>query len=271
MNKIIYGTMVIFLGMALWCEAWAEPIAVQIFSDAAYPPYSYEEKETVQGIYPEVLKVIFSRIEEYRVTIIPVPWKRGLKAIEDGEVLALFPPYHNVDKRPWMWPYSLPILEERTVVFCHSGIFAKGARPHWPEDYYGLTIGNNAGFAFGGDKFWQAVKAEKLRVEEGRGNAQNLLKLAIKRIDCYMNDRLSILWELNRLKATGEYNEAKQEKLVEGATISVEYGFLGFTDRDNSKFPYKKEFLMKFDSVLYQMKKSGEVQQIVEQYLKRKS
>lgn len=260
----------IFMGyFVISASAFAADIPVTVYADSKYPPYSYLEGGEAKGIYTEIVKVAFSRMKGYMVTIEAIPWKRGLKRLENGEGFALYPPYFHVLKRPYIWPYSLPILDERVVVFCREGVLAKSLRPNWPEDYYNLTIGNNAGFHLGGEEFWQAVKQKKINIEEVGGSRANLLKLGLRRTDCYMNDRLSILWELKKLKAKREYDEGgRHARLVEGATISIEQGFLGFTNTDKGKFPFKEDFKKKFDIIIYDMRRNGELQRIVNDFVK---
>ena len=81
----------------------------------------------------------------------------------------------------------------------------------------GLTIGNNSGFSASGDEFKAAVKAGKIKLNETKGTPKNLLKLIAGRVDCYMNDALSIQWGLKKLQKEGKYNGST---IVEGATIS---------------------------------------------------
>ncbi|OQX21985.1 MAG: ABC transporter substrate-binding protein [Desulfobacteraceae bacterium IS3] len=243
-------------------------IYVSVYADDDYPPYSYKEEGKLTGIYTEILMTAFSRMEGYKVNIKPVPWKRGLDYLEKGTGFALYPPYYRPKERPYIKPYSIPILGEKIVVFCKENVLAQ-PRPDWPKDYYGLTIGNNAGFLSGGDDFWDAVKSGKIKVEEAKGTRLNILKLGENRFDCYMNDRLSTLWELNRLKKNGEYDEGgRHVKIEEGATVSVEQAFLGFTDRDKGKFYYKDDFVMKFNAVIADMKNKGEIQKIIDDFFK---
>jgi len=263
MKKSIVFTAIFALCFTLSADIFAADTEVAVYADESYPPYSYKEDGEIRGIYTEILRKAFSRMEGYTVRIKAVPWKNGLKKLEKGDGFALYPPYYLNRERPYIWPYSLPILEEKVVLFCTQDVLAS-PRPEWPEDYYGLTIGNNAGFQFGGDKFWKAVKEGKIKVDEVKGNEKNLLKLGLRRVDCYMNDRLSVLWELKRLKAAGKYDEGgKHAKISEGVTISIEQGFLGFTDRDNGKFSYKDDFVKKFNRVIYEMRKTGELQKMV--------
>lgn len=247
---------------------WAAEIEVDVYADQDYPPYAYKEGQEVKGIYTEIIRKAFDQMEGYSVSIKPLPWKRALSYIEQGKGFALYPPYHRPQKRPYIWPYSMPILDERVVVFCTEDVLNHSIRPNWPEDYYGLTIANNAGYELGGETFWQAVKAGKIKVQESGGNRSNLMKLGLKRVDCYMNDRISILFELKQMKQSGLYDEGgRHARLVEGATITLEQGFLGITDRDGGKFPYKADFLKQFNSVIYEMRKSGALSRIVDAFV----
>ncbi len=262
-NRVI--KLLLCLSIATTCS-FANPINVTIYADENYPPYSYNQYNSMQGIYTEILSTAFAKMKNYNVEIVPLPWKRALKLIETGQAFAIYPPYFHIVERPYIWPYSLPLLDEQVIVICREVIFKKSSRPNWPEDYYGLKIGNNAGFQLGGDKFWHAVKKGKITVSEAKGNRENLLMLGLGRTDCYMNDKLSILWELKQLKLMGEYDEnGKHAKLAEGVTISIEQGFLGYTA--TNKYPFKDDFKKQLDSVLYDMRRNGQIQKIINSYV----
>ena len=241
---------------------FAQKISVVVYADDAYPPYSYYENGIVKGIYTEILEVAFNRMPDYAVTIQAVPWPRGLAYLREGNGFALFPPYKNLE-RTFINPYSEPILEEKVVVFGTPKVMEK-SRPVWPDDYFGLTIGINAGFTLGGEKFQQAVKDGRIKVEEAPDNRANILKLGLGRIDCYINDRVSILWELHRLK---ERNEFRGNDIVEGAFVSSEYGYLAFTNQDKGKFDYKDDFVKKFNQVIKEMKEKNEINAILNKYI----
>ncbi|GAA3916175.1 ABC transporter substrate-binding protein [Litoribacillus peritrichatus] len=213
------------------------------------------------GIYTVILERIFQNMPDYKVKLTPVPWKRGLKMAKQGKLLALYPPYARPVERPYM-DYDMAILDEELAVFCRNEVLTK-PRPNWPEDYYGLDIGNNAGFLAGGDAFWAAVKDKKISVQETKGTPRNLLKLIAGRVDCYMNDSLSIRWELKKLQSEGKYDGSSLSK---GAVISKEQGFLGFSKVSND-FPYKKDFKSKYLQILKELKASGEIDRIVDKYL----
>jgi len=267
--RINRSLRVLLLGTFLPFAALSAKIPVTVYADENYPPYSYKEGGQIKGIYTQILEIAFARMQDYQITIVPIPWKRGLKLLEMGSAFAIYPPYFHVAERPYIWPYSLPIVDERVVVFCRNDILAKSLRSHWPEDYYGLTIGANAGFNLGGDKFWRAVRENKILLSEAKGNRENLLKLGLKRIDCYMNDRLSILWELKQMKLNGEYDEGgKHARLLEGATITIEQGFVGFTSADKGQFPFKDDFKKQLDIIIYDMRRDGQAQRIIEDFVR---
>lgn len=264
--------LTLLLGLWLCTFSRAAEIAVTIYADEGYPPYSFTQNGKPAGLYYEIIKAAAARIPGYKITIQPVPWKRGMAMLEQGTALALYPPYLNTRDEPWTWPYSLPLYDEHVVAICRKEVVNKRKAMVWPTDFYGLTIGNNAGFIVGGSDFMEAVKAGKIRVEEARDNRTNILKLGLKRLDCYINDRISIEWTKQQLQRAGQYDEGGAHAvLVEAAVIAVEQGFLGFTDRDQGKFPYKQDFLKKFDSVIYQMKRQGEIARIAEQFFRLKN
>jgi polar amino acid transport system substrate-binding protein len=184
-----------FLYFIVSISVLADDIKVTVYADQNYPPYSYIKNGKLTGIYTNIFKAAFTKMDGYQVKIEAVPWRRGLKLLENGQGFALYPPYFYLTERPYIWPYSLPILDEKVVVYCAEDILINDKRPNWPEDYYGLTIGNNAGFQVGGKKFIQAVKDQKINVYEAKGT-NNILMLGLGRTDCYINDRLSILWGL---------------------------------------------------------------------------
>lgn len=234
---------------------------ITVYGDDTYPPYSYVESGRLTGIYTVVLENIFAKMPEYNVTLKGTPWKRGLSQIEGSKIFALYPPYKRPEQRPYM-EYDVPILDEKLVVVCQKSVLSS-PKPNWPGDYMGLTIGNNAGFSAGGDEFWSAVKAGKIKVTETKGTPKNLLKLIAGRIDCYMNDALSIQWELKKLQNEGKYDG---QSVVEGATISSEQGFLGIVT-NGADFPYKEGFKAEYHKILNQMKQSGEIDKIVNDFI----
>lgn len=243
----------------------APPIAVTIYGDDDYPPYSYLENGEMKGIYTAIIRAALKKMPDYQVALQPVPWKRGLVKLETGESFALYPPYLRPAERPYM-AYSEPIMAEQLVVYCNAPTIAGRPLKHWPADYYGLRIGYNAGFLSGGKAFDEAARAGRLSALPARSSRLNLLKLLKGRIDCYLNDRLSIVWELGKLRHE-KLVEAGALAVEETAALSAEQGHLGYTMRDDGRFPYKQDFIRQFNAIIRDMKQDGEIRNTVERFL----
>ncbi|WP_237361903.1 substrate-binding periplasmic protein [Vibrio marisflavi] len=248
--------------LLVFCSNAYSQINVIVYGDDSYPPYSYTENGKISGVYTEILKRVFAKMPEYNVEIHSIPWKRGLAKIENGEIFALYPPYKRSKQRPFM-EYDGPILNEKLVVVCLKPVL-ETPRPNWPLDYIGLKIGGNSGFSSGGDQFYDLVEKNQIELDEVKGTESNILKLISGRIDCYMNDAISIQWELNKLQLSGQYDG---ESIVQGAVISSEHGYLGIAS-DGREFSFKEDFKQQYLGVLKAMKKSGEIEKIISKFLK---
>ncbi len=75
-----------------------------------------------EGIYADIVRSVTASMDEYEVVLKAMPWRRGLSMVEQGSAFAIFPPYYQPDSRPWMWPYSQPLLDEELVVMCGAGV-----------------------------------------------------------------------------------------------------------------------------------------------------
>jgi len=268
---IIKGGLVVLLLGVLSLSAYGQKqiIAVTIYADDSYPPYSYSEKGEAKGIYYQILMKAFSQMPDYEVTIQPVPWKRGLKLLEKGAGFALYPPYKRSKERPYIEPYSTPILEEKVVAFCNSDTLKNTNSHVWPSNFRNLTIGINQGFSTGGKAFRTMLKRGEIAVESANSNKQNILKLLLRRIDCYINDRGSILWGLKEIREDRQYSNMKFSNIEEKATISSEYGHLGYT-KHASYYPFKQNFIKDFNLIIKKMLKDGSIEQISNQFFKHK-
>lgn len=107
-------------------------------------------------------------------------------------------------------------------------------------------------------------RRKKIEVKYANGNRVNLLKLRGDRIDCYVNDRISILWELTRLKREGIVDTVNFSM---AAKISLEQGYIGFTNRNLEQYPYQSQFVAAFNSALAELKSSGQLDKIVGRYI----
>jgi len=262
MRKFWVGTLATLLYIPC---SYSKPITIEILTDESYPPYTYAENGIAVGIYPDIVHAIDQKLEQFDIKIRPEPWKRGLKMLETGRSFALMPPYFHPESREYISPYSRPMLNEDVVVFCRNEVLKNKQRTHWPEDFYGLTIGINSGFDIGGPDFWKAFEDGMLFISEAKSNHLNLLKLRSNRIDCYVNDKISILWETKRLIEQGSIETPLNFMLA--THINTESGFMAYTNVNEQNFPYKQEFVAAFDSALNELKTTGAIEKIVSSYI----
>ncbi len=263
--KCVFSIMVLLLLSRL---SFAQQIEVNIVVNDSHPPYVYTEEGDIKGIYIEVLKRVSKRMDGYTLTMTPAPWKRVKKLIRLGKAFAFVPPYYHGHDWLYVWPYSIPIMDESVVVVCHKDIL-KTPRPKWPEDYLGLIIANNSGYdGFGGPVFRKHVKEGTITLTEAKTTQQNLLRLVRKRVDCYMVNQISVQWRIKTMLESGDLTEAEKASIVEGVIISTDAVYMGFTDRDQGRYYFKRDFVQKFNNEIYKMKKSGEIKGIYQEYFK---
>lgn len=242
------------------------PISVTVLCDASYPPYSYAENGEAKGLYSDILRAAFARMPGYRVNIRPVPWPRGLAALEKGAAFALFPPYHRPAERPWM-DYSRPILEESVVAFVRTDQAKQRAIADFPAAYAGLRIGLNRGFnIIAAPSYKVMLAAGQLQQSYATDNRTNLLQLKRNRIDVYINDRLSILWELQQMRSEGLFVTTGLNWLVEGPKLSSEHGHLGYTRVNQQAYPYKQDFMQRLDQALLALEEDGSIASLAQRY-----
>ncbi|MGF1740276.1 transporter substrate-binding domain-containing protein [Vibrio profundum] len=250
---------------------------VEVYTYDTLPPLAFRDTTgTLTGIYIEIVKKAVSRMPDYEVVFKVVPWARAKQKVSDGSAFAILPPYFHAhdwltagsEKRPYIWPYSLPLFTQSDVVMCNSKI---NPTPEWkfPESYEGLTFAMWRGDGRAGGKFMDMVKNQKIRVVEVSDILRTVLFVLKERADCTVTSRMPFFWYLNRIKNSPKYNVISGNvQLIESSVISKNQGYLGYSDIDSDKnYPFKKDFSIKFDIEVYKMKKNNEIDSIVESFI----
>lgn len=239
---------------------------VTILADDSYPPYSYVENNELKGIYVDIVKAAAELIHEhYQVDLQGVPWKRALMKVEEGSVLAILPPYKHIEEREYIWPYSLAIMSETVVAYCqkHINIIAYFDK-HSADSLPTLNIGINSGYMIFSDEIKAAVADKRMKVWENRSTDANIMKLQSKRLDCYLNDRLAIQYELFMLSKRQQLNF---DDVVESLIVMSQTAHIGYSNSDAQQFPYKNDFVNRMDDALQKVKNSQQYIDIIEKYL----
>ena len=232
---------------------------VEIETDENYPPYSFVENGQLKGIYIDFIQQAARKLEPaYTVKLIPTPWKRGLRNLELGHSMALLPPYMTNERNAFA-TFSVPLLRESIVLFCHEGIRLPTA-PRFPMDFEGRTIGINRGF-FQGEKLLKAVTAGTVIQSEATSNEQNLRMLHLKRIDCYASDRLAARFSAQKLRTA---NPAINIALHERFELSGETAYIAYS-RANTR-PDKEDFIRRMNTAIEEARREGLLTQAINTY-----
>ncbi len=251
---------------------------VEIYTYDVLPPFAFRDKQgELTGVYIETVKKAAARMPDYTISFKVVPWARAKKAAEMGRAFAILPPYFHAHdwltdkepKRPYLWPYSLPLFTQYDVVICNEKVLNK-PRTEYPDDYLGLKFVMWRGDGRAGVKFNQMAEERKIRLNLLDDVKSTIPPLLVGRADCTIASRIPFAWYIRQMKETGEYQKIDKGVILrEVAVISSNDGYLAYTDIDDEKnFPYKKDFSIKFDIEIYKMKKNGEIQEIVNKFVK---
>jgi polar amino acid transport system substrate-binding protein len=238
---------------------------VTILVDDAYPPYTYTINNELRGIYVEIVRLAAKSLStEYKLELIPMPWKRALLETKLGNALGILPPYKHLTARPFIFPYSKPLMTEHVIAFCNKNI---NINPYLNGESIKpkLNIGINAGFLILGDKLTYAKKIGTVKVWENKNTQANIFKLISNRIDCYLNDKLSTLWQFQKMKTQNSslnFNDIKESYLIMSQNAYIGYA------KNYIKLSSKNDFIKQMDLALDKLKTSGEMELVINRYIK---
>lgn len=261
-----FNVICVYICLFLSAELTAQEIQpVNIYVDDSYPPYTYVEDGKLKGIYVDLVALAAKALSHtYDVHLIAAPWKRALMEIEAGRVFAILAPYQHNQERPFIWPYSLALLTEHVVAYCHNDINLNDILASETTSVdQPLYIGVNAGYILFNDAINQKIASGQIQVIENRSTLANIHKLHSRRVDCYANDDLAIKWHFNQLKYNKELTFSHLSKVL---TISSETAHIGYTNVRSEAYPFKADFIEKMDEALAELIQSPEYDAIISRY-----
>ena len=254
MFRFLFGMF--FLVFSITCLSESKQV-IEIYYLNNYPPYAFLNEKTGKpdGYYTKIVQLVFSNLRNYNLKLTPIPWKRGLNLIEKGEAFALYPPYHRYKERPYIYPYSLPLGEEITVIVCNKKRI-KGFNLEYPRDFAGIHLVLDLGYELGRDNAF--VKEGKISITDISSVDQAIKMLFHERADCYINDRLAIIHALKKNK------KINRKTIKEKGIIKREFGFIGYSEKFSSS--YKENFIRSFNSEFNNLYQKGIPQKILLEY-----
>jgi len=240
----------LFLALIFSISLYAGQV-VELAGDKDYPPYSYSENGVAKGVYVDIIKSLFSKIDGYDVKFKMMAWKKAQAMTKRGKVVGFFPPYFSEKRTKWT-KFSEPILNEKTVVFATTKTLKN--KKVFPNDFYGTTLCLNRGFTtlvMGGNKLEKAVADKKIELIEANKNTDCLNRVKRGLADFYINDQLINISNFNTIKR--------------GLDVKSNAGHIGFTLKTN-KYSYMDDLQAKINKTMKQMKQNGEIEKILKRY-----
>ncbi len=272
--KLLHAlSLVLFVGSS--CLQAAQEVEIHTYD--VLPPYAFRDDQgQLTGVYIEIVTTAISRMPDYTPVFKVFPWARAKYNAKSGTAFAILPPYFHAHdwltdtepKRPYIWPYSLPLYTQEDVVICNRKVLTL-SRDHFPEDYAGLSFVMWRGDGRANQAFNQMVKEKEVRVSQVNSIKDVIAVLHQGRHDCTITARLPFHWYTAQYQKTPEYMSIKNKVTLEQVSVvSTNEAYLGYTDINSEEnFPYKKDFTIKFDIEIYKMKQSGELKEIVNRFV----
>jgi len=260
LKKTINHLFIASIFILLPLKAQASKTEVTIYVDNNYSPFSFSKNNQPTGMYINILKAAFKKMQGFKVNIVPIPWKRGKKMMENGDGFALAPAFFHAHDWEYLYPYSLPFYTETIIAVCNADVLNK-PRPNWPNDYKGLSIGNISGFdGWGGVKFRNLIKNGDINYSEIKSSTSLVKTLINKRFDCIMMEDKAFDDALKHEKNKGS--------VIKSTIIGKDPVYIGYSEKfiREGKQAKEYEFRKQLDTIIYKMKKSGAIDKILQSY-----
>ena len=217
--------------------------------DTAYPPYMYGDKGQAKGLYVQLLKKVFQKMN-VDIKLEAKPWARVMRTAKRGK-WGVGGIYKNAE-RVKIFDYSEPIYKERLLLFVRKSSTIKF---NSLKDLKGKTLAIMRGWSYG-TEFDNAKKKGLFRVVETNRGEQSFNLLFKKRVNGVVMDSVSAKVILEKNKWT----QKVKEKTTPVATNAAYIVFL--------KSMKKVKVINHFNKVLSEIKKDGTYNKIISSFIK---
>jgi polar amino acid transport system substrate-binding protein len=252
-RKALAPVLAGLLGISLAAaEAGGERVKFVI---GEWPPYTGERLEE-SGMASELVSAACAAAglkAEFQFA----PWKRAEAAVDQGTCFASFP-YQDTRERGGRYDFSDSLFRSSLRLLCHPGN-PRVANFNYtrPEDLKGFKVGT----LLGSDAINAPLRRTGASVEEVQTAEQNLVKLAMDRVDFVVDDQLVLQYTVRETYgfAPGKGN----------LFDFVDNGFGPATDYHlmvSRRYPQAKELLSRFNAGLRKVVASGQYARILKKY-----
>lgn len=197
-----------------------------IYSEAGQRPFSYEENGVAKGFYVENLQRVLKKMPNYEVQIKFASWARAVEEARAGNSAGVLGVYYRPNERPFL-NHSAAIFEEEVAVHCNRDKVENKKLETYPDDFAGLSFGNQRGYLAPGPAFFEMVKQGKITVVDGVEFAGLVKKMLVGELDCVINPSIVLNESLVALESKDlpERMRYKSKRIMAIKTESVHVGF----------------------------------------------
>ena len=236
--------------------AFSLPNFLYLVTDENFPPFSFREDNIVKGIDVDIVSELFKRLN-IKVKIDLVPWKRLLYLTETGLCDGSFSLFKTNEREKFaIYADSIGIHYSSYYIFTKTG---KAFNFNKITDLYGKTLALLAGFSIS-KEFDEAVKNNKIIIEEQSNLTSNIKKLLAGRVDGLVGQYEVTLYTLKKMNLLDKVTKLKKSLKEKRAAY--------FVISKKSKIKDKEELIKKINAVLKEMDAENIYEKISQKYLK---
>lgn len=213
-----------------------------------FPPYEFNKSGKPAGILVEIVQNLFKQ-SNVPLKLKFYPFKRALEQTKKGDLDGLFN-FYKTKERERHFDYTKPVIKNPLVFFAKKGSIVEYKNV---KSLKGLKVGVMRGYTYG-KKFDQS----KIFKKHQSNSHQNSFKMLEKgRIDLYPCDKFVGIHIAKKMKILNKFK-------ILPVPLKVMNGHIGFTKNKH------KDVIKKINKSLKMMQKNGEIDKIINQYLKNK-
>jgi polar amino acid transport system substrate-binding protein len=221
---------------------------IVLYSEEGQKPFSYQENAEVKGAYIDSLAKILKKLPDYEVSIKLAPWARAIAEVEHGESAGIIGVYYRPNERPFL-NHSKAIYLEEVAVYCNRENIKNRQFKQFPDDFTGMSFGNQKAYLAPGPAFFEFAKQEKIKIVEGIEFPKLVKKMLVGELDCVVNPDLVIQMTLKDLEAAGLPERMQNTSRLVMKT-KQETVHIGFSKKYEETHPELKKFRLLFDSMI---------------------
>lgn len=248
---VVLGIIVMMIGMSQPCLAEKTFVFCSV---PDIPPLSFEEDGIVKGFFLDVFREV-ARRAGFEITLTLYPLKRLEVYLQSGEVDGAIAMVHTKEREEYLVYSPLPIMVSRLLVFVKKG-------REFPftsiNDLKGKKIGVIRGWKTENLELEQAIREGTIQVEEVAHYDQNLKKLMVERIDCFISTEQLTWYYANELGVAKD--------LVALETPIAEHSVFPAISKYAKNIVDPQEFIQKMNTALDEVLSDGTYEQLQKQY-----